>query len=277
MAGDHQRRAGPQPCERIFSCLPLVGDRLGRRARLAETAGATEHRRSADPLCPPGVSSLYGRPCDRVWTKFRPRVVPVGRPSGRAVALSWTAMFDQLSERLQGVLSDVRSRGKLSEDDVNKALREVRLALLEADVNFKVVKDFTASLQERLAGEEISEALNPGQTVIKAVNDELTELMGGCGPRPRLRPERPDRDPDGRPAGLGQDDGLREARQAARQAEQGRRPGRLRPAAARCGRAAREARSPGEGPRLLAAGRDRRRQGGALGARAGCAGEPRRR
>ncbi|MGZ5412571.1 MAG: signal recognition particle protein [Solirubrobacterales bacterium] len=90
-------------------------------------------------------------------------------------------MFDQLSERLQGVLSDVRSRGKLSEDDVNKALREVRLALLEADVNFKVVKDFTAALKERLAGEEISEALNPGQTVIRAVNDELTALMGGSG------------------------------------------------------------------------------------------------
>src|ERR671919_2312589 len=90
-------------------------------------------------------------------------------------------MFDQLSERLQGVLSDVRSRGKLSEDDVNKALREVRLALLEADVNFKVVKDFPAALRERLAGEEVSEALNPGQTVIKAVNDELTALMGGAG------------------------------------------------------------------------------------------------
>jgi signal recognition particle subunit SRP54 len=90
-------------------------------------------------------------------------------------------MFDQLSERLQGVLSDVRSRGKLSEEDLNKALREVRLALLEADVNFKVVKDFTAALKERLAGEQVSEALNPGQTVIKAVNDELTDLMGGAG------------------------------------------------------------------------------------------------
>jgi len=90
-------------------------------------------------------------------------------------------VFDQLSERLQGVLSDVRSRGKLTEDDVNKALREVRLALLEADVNFKVVKDFTAALKQRLAGEEVSGALNPGQTVIKAVNDELTELMGGAG------------------------------------------------------------------------------------------------
>ncbi len=90
-------------------------------------------------------------------------------------------MFDQLSDRLQGVLSDVRSRGKLSEDDVDKALREVRLALLEADVNFKVVKDFTGTLRERLAGAEVSEALNPGQTVVQAVSDELTELMGGSG------------------------------------------------------------------------------------------------
>src|SRR5919106_2298933 len=90
-------------------------------------------------------------------------------------------MFDQLSERLQDVMGEIRSRGKLSDDDVNKALREVRLALLEADVNFKVVKDFTESLRERLAGAEVSEALNPGQTVVKAVNDELTELMGGAG------------------------------------------------------------------------------------------------
>src|ERR671919_3249924 len=90
-------------------------------------------------------------------------------------------MFDQLSDRLQGVLSDVRSRGKLSSDDVDNALREVRLALLEADVNFKVVKDFTARLRERLAGAEVSEALNPAQTVIKADNDELAEFVGGAG------------------------------------------------------------------------------------------------
>ena len=109
------------------------------------------------------------------------RARPVGARSAVPVAPKLIQMFDQLSDRLQGVLSDVRSRGKLSEDDVNKALREVRLALLEADVNVKVVKDFTAALKERLAGEQVSEALNPGQTVIKAVNDELTELMGGAG------------------------------------------------------------------------------------------------
>src|SRR5919106_3315384 len=90
-------------------------------------------------------------------------------------------MFDQLSERLQGVLGEVRSRGRLGEEEVNRALREVRLALLEADVNFKVVKQFTDSLRDRLAGAELAQALNPGQQVVKAVNDELTTLMGGAG------------------------------------------------------------------------------------------------
>ena len=67
----------------------------------------------------------------------------------------------------------------------------MRLALLEADVNFKVVKDFTASLRERLAGDEVSEALNPGQTVVKAVDDELTELMGGSGRELAFAPSAP--------------------------------------------------------------------------------------
>jgi signal recognition particle subunit SRP54 len=87
-------------------------------------------------------------------------------------------VFDSLSERLQGVLSDVRSRGRLSEDDVNKAMREIRLALLEADVNFKVVKQFTAALKERALGRDVLESLNPGQQVVKIVNEELTALMG---------------------------------------------------------------------------------------------------
>jgi signal recognition particle subunit SRP54 len=87
-------------------------------------------------------------------------------------------MFDALSDKLQAVLSDVRSRGKLNEDDVNKAMREIRLALLEADVNFKVVKEFTATLKERALGREVLESLNPGQQVVKIVNEELTQLMG---------------------------------------------------------------------------------------------------
>jgi signal recognition particle subunit SRP54 len=90
-------------------------------------------------------------------------------------------VFDQLSDRLQATLSDVRSRGKLSEDDVDAAMREIRLALLEADVNFKVVKSFTATLKERCLGAEVLESLDPGQQVVKIVNEELTGLMGGTG------------------------------------------------------------------------------------------------
>jgi signal recognition particle subunit SRP54 len=90
-------------------------------------------------------------------------------------------VFDTLSDRLQAALGDVRSRGKLTEDDVSKAMRQVRLALLEADVNFKVVKEFTAAVKERATGQDVLDSLNPGQQVVKIVSDELTELMGGAG------------------------------------------------------------------------------------------------
>jgi len=89
-------------------------------------------------------------------------------------------MFDQLSERLQSTLSDVRQRGKLSESDVDAAMREIRLALLEADVNFKVVKSFTAQVKERCLGAGVLESLDPGQQVVKIVNEELANLMGGA-------------------------------------------------------------------------------------------------
>src|SRR5947207_14072163 len=91
-----------------------------------------------------------------------------------------THMFDQLSDRLQETLSGVRSRGKLSEADVDRAMREIRLALLEADVNFKVVKQFTSQVRERCIGEGVLESLNPGQQVVKIVNEELASLMGGA-------------------------------------------------------------------------------------------------
>src|SRR3954452_24674575 len=90
-------------------------------------------------------------------------------------------MFDTLSERLQAALGDVRSRGKLTEDDINKAMRQIRLALLEADVNFQVVKQFTSAVKERALGADVLEALNPGQQVVKIVDEELTQLMGGAG------------------------------------------------------------------------------------------------
>ncbi|HEX4034749.1 MAG TPA: signal recognition particle protein [Solirubrobacteraceae bacterium] len=88
-------------------------------------------------------------------------------------------MFDTLSEKLQGVFSGLRSRGVLSEEDVNRSLREIRLALLEADVNFKVVKEFIDSVRERALGAEVIGQLNPGQQVIKIVHEQLVEMMGG--------------------------------------------------------------------------------------------------
>jgi signal recognition particle subunit SRP54 len=100
-------------------------------------------------------------------------------------------MFDVLSDKLQAALSDVRARGKLNEDDVNKAMREIRLALLEADVNFKVVKQFTNAVKERALGHEVLESLNPGQQVVKVVNEELTTLMGESSRQITLSPTPP--------------------------------------------------------------------------------------
>ncbi len=88
-------------------------------------------------------------------------------------------MFDALSEKLQGTLSSLRSRGTLTEQDVTAALREIRLALLEADVNLEVVKQFTAAVRERAVGSDIIGQLNPGQQVVKIVHEELAQLLGG--------------------------------------------------------------------------------------------------
>jgi len=88
-------------------------------------------------------------------------------------------IFEGLSERLQETFKKLRGHGKLTEDDVNEAMRDVRMALLEADVNFKVVKDFVKKVKERAIGQEVLETLTPAQVVIKIVNEELTALMGG--------------------------------------------------------------------------------------------------
>src|SRR5207302_544201 len=89
-------------------------------------------------------------------------------------------MFDSLAEKLQATLADVRGRGTVTEADVSAAMREIRLALLEADVNFKVVKSFTEAVKERALGADVLGQLNPGQQVVRIVSDELTELMGGA-------------------------------------------------------------------------------------------------
>ena len=88
-------------------------------------------------------------------------------------------MFESLSDKLQKAFSGFRSKGHLTEDDINEGIREIRMALLEADVNFKVVKDFVAKTKERCLTAEVMDSLTPGQNVIKIVLDELTELLGG--------------------------------------------------------------------------------------------------
>ena len=100
-------------------------------------------------------------------------------------------IFEGLADRLQETFKKLRGHGKLTEDDVNEAMREVRMALLEADVNFKVVKDFVKRVKERAIGQDVMEALTPAQLVIKIVNEELTELMGGSQSRINMSPNPP--------------------------------------------------------------------------------------
>lgn len=99
-------------------------------------------------------------------------------------------MFESLSEKLQNVFRKLRNSGRLTENEVNEALREVRLVLLEADVNFRVVKDFIARVKERAVGEDILKGLNPVQQVIKVVNDQLIDLLGGEQAKLKI-PEKP--------------------------------------------------------------------------------------
>ena len=100
-------------------------------------------------------------------------------------------IFEGLSDKLQGALSKLKSKGKLTEQDVKAAMREVKLALLEADVNFKVVKDFVKTVQERCVGQEVMQSLTPAQHVIKIVNEELTSLMGDVQSKIMISPKPP--------------------------------------------------------------------------------------
>ena len=96
--------------------------------------------------------------------------------------------FESLSEKLQNVFKNLRGKGRLSEDDVRIGLKEVRLALLEADVSFKVVKDFIKSIQEKATGSDVLNSLTPAQQVIKIVNDEMVSLMGSETTELKIKP-----------------------------------------------------------------------------------------
>ncbi len=120
-------------------------------------------------------------------------------------------VFDSLSDRLTATLGDLRGRGRLTEDDIARAMREIRLALLEADVNFRVVKDFVATVRERAAGTEVLESLTPGQQVVKIVLRGADRADGRGQREARVRAAAADGPHDVRPAGLRQNDDDRQA------------------------------------------------------------------
>ena len=99
--------------------------------------------------------------------------------------------FDSLSEKLQNVFKNLRSKGRLTEDDVKAALKEVKMALLEADVNFKIVKEFVKTVEEKALGQDVLKSLTPGQQVIKIVRDEMTDLLGGTLSKINFTPNPP--------------------------------------------------------------------------------------
>ncbi|MBI4680742.1 MAG: signal recognition particle receptor subunit alpha, partial [Nitrospirae bacterium] len=100
-------------------------------------------------------------------------------------------MFEALSEKLEGIFKKLKGRGLLREEDIVSALKEIKMALLEADVNFKVVKDFTERVRVKAIGKEVTESITPGQQVVKIVYDELCSLMGGKHSKINLSPNPP--------------------------------------------------------------------------------------
>src|SRR5262245_30925047 len=100
-------------------------------------------------------------------------------------------MFEALTQRLEGIFDRLRGAGRLSEENIQEALREVRVALLEADVNFKVVKSFVERVRERAVGQDVLKSLTPGQQVVKVVHDELMGLLGGETHRLTMAPRPP--------------------------------------------------------------------------------------
>src|SRR5256885_13696399 len=107
---------------------------------------------------------------------------PTSTTTSASSGWSGPSVFESLTERLDQALKKLTGRGKLSEADVDAGLREVRLALLEADVNYKVVKDFVASIRTRAVGAEVMDSLNPGQQLVKIVNEEMVDLLGERAP-----------------------------------------------------------------------------------------------
>jgi signal recognition particle subunit SRP54 len=128
-------------------------------------------------------------------------------------------VFDSLSKKFQKVFRDLRGLGRISESNISESLREVRLALLDADVNFKVARDFIEKVKEKAIGMQVIQSIKPGEQVVKIIHDELVDLLGSTQRRARLLPQSV-LHPDGGPARLRQDDLVRQA--GALLAKQGR-------------------------------------------------------
>ena len=184
-----------------------VGHRAGEGAPELAAAHAEQLRRQRDRgedqhallglveiLVAGQVHAARGTPTHASTARLRDRIrCPIAAPAAacaRVITLGRlppargyhaTRMFQSLSDKLQATLGDLRSRGALSAEDIDRAMREIRLALLEADVNFRVVKTFVAAVRERAVGQEVLTSLTPGQQVVKIVDEELTELLGAAG------------------------------------------------------------------------------------------------
>ena len=154
--------------------LPAQRPTLGKSPPDEEFAG--DDARIDWPLAAPATASA---------------VPPVSGPAAPSASNLCTRCSIPSQRSLQATLTDVRGHGTLTEADINSAMREIRLALLEADVNFQVVKSFTSAVKERALGADVIGQLNPGQQVIKIVNDELTALMGGEGAEIEFSPRPP--------------------------------------------------------------------------------------
>ncbi len=164
-------------------------------------------------------------------------------------------MFDNLSNRLDGIVKRLRGKGRLTEADVDEVMKEIRSALLEADVNVTVVRSVCNRIREHAIGATRSQALDPGQQVIKAVRDELVRILGGETLKIKYASKPPTVDPDGRSAGLGQDHRVGQVGAVVQVAGPQPAVGRSRPAASRRRRAAAHARPPGRRAGLLRPGR----------------------
>src|SRR5437870_622794 len=125
------------------------------------------------------------------WTWTRKRGRPAVSNESIAHNLYWRDMFETLSDKLQRVFKNLRGEGRLSEAHLDEALKEIRMALLEADVNFKVVKQFTDTVKTKALGQEVMQSLSPGQQVVKIVRDELIEMLGGTNVRINFAPQPP--------------------------------------------------------------------------------------